>query len=186
MTRHQYWLWYLYNPKVLVAAAGNHEGDWEFVQIGSVDDTPVCMTNSQHNAGSARMWWDVKLRAGRPVVYVAVGSHANYFAPVSDIPGIGDDGDGAGETLDALDWRDFGAWDAGLADGATPPARVSRCCRPVSTRGALVGPRKVPLARRQPPIKGCGSAATSTCVNVNACCGGCSTRLPHALRKSCA
>jgi len=107
---NQYWLWYLYNPKVFVAAAGNHEGDWEFVQIGSVADTPVCMTNSQHKSGSARMWWDVELRDGRPVVYVAVGSHANYFAPVSDIPEIGDDGDGAGETLDALDWREFGAW----------------------------------------------------------------------------
>jgi hypothetical protein len=110
LTWDQYWLWYLYNPKVFVDVAGNHEGDWEFVQIGSAGATPVCMTNSQHKSGSARMWWDIELRGGRPVVYVAVGSHANYFAPVSDIPEIGDDGDGKGTELDSLEWREFGDW----------------------------------------------------------------------------
>jgi len=110
LTWDQYWLWYLYNPKVFVLAAGNHEGDWEFVQIASAGGTPVCMTNSQHQSGSARMWWDIERRAGRPVVYVALGSHANYFAAVSDIPEIGDDGDGKGTELDAIEWRDFGDW----------------------------------------------------------------------------
>jgi hypothetical protein len=110
LTWDQYWLWYLYNPKVFVHVTGNHEGDWEFVQIGSVAGTPVCMTNSQHQTGSARMWWDVELRDSRPVVYVAVGSHANFFAPVSENPDIGDDGDGKGAVLDALEWREFGDW----------------------------------------------------------------------------
>jgi hypothetical protein len=34
---HQFWLWYLYNPKTFGANAGKHEGDWEFVQLGCVD-----------------------------------------------------------------------------------------------------------------------------------------------------
>ncbi len=107
---HQYWLWYVYNPKVFVDVAGQHEGDWEFVQIGCVGETPVCMTNSQHKAGSGRMWWDVTKRGERPLVYVAVGSHANYFIPVSDIPEIGDDADGKGAELADLEWHDFGDW----------------------------------------------------------------------------
>jgi hypothetical protein len=136
VTWDQYWLWYLYNPKVFIASAGNHEGDWEFVQIGSVADTPVCMTNSQHNSGSARMWWDVELRSGRPVVYVAVGSHANYFAPVSDIPEISDDGDGKGDVLDHLEWREFGdwalwsgRWGNSTGAGASPPSPGSQGAR---------------------------------------------------------
>jgi hypothetical protein len=108
---HQYWLWYIYNPKVIVEVTGEHEGDWEFVQIGCVGETPVCMTNSQHQSGSGRYWWEVTKREdGRPLVYVAVDSHANYFVPVSDIPWIGDDADGEGEALDNLDWHDFGDW----------------------------------------------------------------------------
>ena len=106
---HQYWLWYLYNPKKYFVT-GEHEGDWEFVQVGYARNTPVCMTNSQHHSGGARMWWDVELLDDRPVVYVALGSHANYFTPVDGIPEIGDDGDGKGAVLDAIEWRDFGPW----------------------------------------------------------------------------
>ena len=105
----QCWLWYLYNPKK-VLVTGDHEGDWEFVQVGNAGRTPVCMTCSQHHSGGARMWWDLELRDGRPVVYVALGSHANYFEPVHQIPEVGDDGDGKGAVLDSLEWRDFGPW----------------------------------------------------------------------------
>ena len=109
LTWVQYWLWYLYNPKK-VLVTGNHEGDWEFVQVGYAGEHPVCMTTSQHHSGGARMWWEVERSDGRPVVYVALGSHANYFTPVSQIPEIGDDGDGNGARLESLEWRDFGAW----------------------------------------------------------------------------
>src|ERR1044072_7668248 len=37
----QYWLWYLHNPKIVVLT-GDHEGDWEFVQIAYGGDVPVC------------------------------------------------------------------------------------------------------------------------------------------------
>jgi hypothetical protein len=109
LTWHQYWLWYLYNPKKYFVT-GEHEGDWEFVQVGYNGDTPVCMTCSQHKSGGARMWWDVKKRGDRPLVYVALGSHANYFQPVNQIPEIGDHGDGKGATLNSIEWEDFGAW----------------------------------------------------------------------------
>jgi hypothetical protein len=68
------------------------------------------MTTSQHKSGSGRMWWDVRKENGRPLVYVALGSHANYFMPVSEIPEIGDDADGQGARLDSLQWLQFGAW----------------------------------------------------------------------------
>ncbi len=105
----QYWLWYLYNPK-RVFVTGEHEGDWEFVQVGYAGTLPVCVTCSQHHSGGSRMWWDVELRDGRPVVYPALGSHANYFTPVEQLPEIGDIGDGDGEVLDSIEWREFGIW----------------------------------------------------------------------------
>lgn len=105
----QYWLWYLYNPKKVVVT-GNHEGDWEFVQVGYAGAQPVCMTASQHRTGGSAMWWELEKRDGRPLVYVAFGSHANYFEPVDQLPGIGDEGNGRGAVLDAVEWRGFGPW----------------------------------------------------------------------------
>jgi hypothetical protein len=109
LTWVQYWLWYLYNPKKVVVT-GDHEGDWEFVQVGYAGDQPVCMTASQHHSGGSRMWWDLERRDRRPVVYVALGSHANFFAKMDQLPQIGDIADGGGAVLDAMDWRDFGSW----------------------------------------------------------------------------
>jgi hypothetical protein len=106
---HQFWLWYLYNPWE-IAGIGRHEGDWEFVQLGCVDkagDKPVLMTASQHKTGEKREFWRCELEGGRPVIYVALGSHANYFTP-------GDRGEdvanGRGRTLTDIEWRDFGGW----------------------------------------------------------------------------
>jgi hypothetical protein len=105
----QYWLWYLYNPKRILVT-GEHEGDWEFVQVGYAANRPVCMSASQHKSGGSRMWWELERHEDRPVVYVALGSHANYFAPVDQFPEIGDKGDGAGDRLEVVEWRDFGPW----------------------------------------------------------------------------
>lgn len=106
---HQYWLWYLYNPWS-VAGVGRHEGDWEFVQLGCVDrkgDRPVLVTASQHRAGEKREFWRCETRDGRPVIYVALGSHANFFTP-------GDRGqdvaNGRGRVLTDVEWREFGKW----------------------------------------------------------------------------
>lgn len=106
---HQFWLWYLYNPWE-IAGVGKHEGDWEFVQIATVDeagDHAVLMTASQHHAGEKREFWRCERDGGRPVVYVARDSHANYFTP-------GDRGtdqaNGRGTALPDVEWRSFGPW----------------------------------------------------------------------------
>jgi len=109
LTWIQYWLWYLYNPK-RIFVTGEHEGDWEFVQVGYAGDQPVCMTASQHKSGGSRMWWEIEFDGERPLIYVARDSHANYFAPVDQLPEVGDQGDGAGDRLDNVEWRDFGPW----------------------------------------------------------------------------
>jgi hypothetical protein len=103
---HQFWTWWLYNPKVY-AGRGDHEGDWEMVQLGCVDGRPILMTCSQHSGGEKREFWRVKLQDDGPVVYVARDSHANYFAPERDVTDIAD---GTGEVLDEVEWRPFGAW----------------------------------------------------------------------------
>ena len=106
---HQFWLWYLYNPWQ-IAGVGRHEGDWEFVQIATTDEAgnkPVLMTASQHRAGEKREFWRCEVEDGRPVVYVALDSHANYFTPGDR--GM-DEADGAGQVLSDIEWRNFGPW----------------------------------------------------------------------------
>jgi len=106
---HQFWLWYLYNPWS-VAGLGRHEGDWEFVQIASVDaagERPVLLTASQHHGGERREYWRAERQAGRPVIYVALGSHANFFTPGDRGE---DEADGRGRVLGDVDWRDFDDW----------------------------------------------------------------------------
>jgi hypothetical protein len=82
----QYWLFYYYNlysfPNPLGPLWQAHEGDWEAVAV--VLDTaqkPLFVGLSQHCAGARRQWAKVERRGDRPLVYVALGSHANFFAP---------------------------------------------------------------------------------------------------------
>lgn len=105
---NQYWLWYLYNPWG-IAGIGPHEGDWEFVQIATTieDEVPVAMTCSQHHSGGRRDYWTVELYENRPVIYVALGSHANYFS--SGNKGI-DTCDYEGYRMSNYETREFGAW----------------------------------------------------------------------------
>jgi hypothetical protein len=59
-----------------------HEGDWESVTIGvSAKGVPVFAGYSQHARGQWSAWGDVTRRGTHPVVYIARGSHANYFTP---------------------------------------------------------------------------------------------------------
>ena len=78
----QYWFFYPYNDGV-----NKHEGDWEMIQIILDEKTrkPITdtysITYSQHHGGKTRFWNDedvIKMDT-HPVVYVASGSHANYF-----------------------------------------------------------------------------------------------------------
>jgi hypothetical protein len=75
----QYWLWYFYNDYSLALGAGVHEGDWEMVQLRMHGDEPDVAVYAQHTHAEKRPWRDVEKAGGRPVVYVARGSHASYF-----------------------------------------------------------------------------------------------------------
>jgi Vacuolar protein sorting-associated protein 62 len=82
----QYWIWYPYDDWSPTVAPGEvwqvHEGDWEAVSV--ILDTrgvPLVAGCSQHMAGKRREWSRVAKRGLRPLVYVALGSHANFFEP---------------------------------------------------------------------------------------------------------
>jgi hypothetical protein len=82
----QYWLWYPYNDYSPTVPAGEiwqvHEGDWEAVSV-ILDSAgkPLAAGYSQHSEGRSRTWAKVPRQGLRPLVYVAIGSHANYFSP---------------------------------------------------------------------------------------------------------
>ena len=86
----QYWVFYYDNPLILPPTPfgsfwQSHEGDWEVVNvILGPDESPLEAAYSQHCSGQRKAWSGVtKSPAGssHPVAYVALGSHANYFAP---------------------------------------------------------------------------------------------------------
>ncbi|KAJ9130976.1 Vacuolar protein sorting-associated protein 62 [Pleurostoma richardsiae] len=63
---------------------GNHVGDWEHNMVRFQDGKPVGIFYSQHVDGAAYDWNDPLLSKtdnGRPIVYSARGSHANYATP---------------------------------------------------------------------------------------------------------
>ena len=73
----QYWFFYAHNPGIL----NQHQGDWEMIQIIlDTNETPLYAVYSQHHAGQRAYWEDVeKFDQTHPRIYVALGSHANYF-----------------------------------------------------------------------------------------------------------
>jgi hypothetical protein len=82
----QYWIWYPYNDYSASSPPGEvwqvHEGDWESVSvILDLEGRPLVVGLSKHCEGTRRAWSDVRRRSMRPIVYVALGSHANYFEP---------------------------------------------------------------------------------------------------------
>ncbi len=105
-TMLQYWAFYYNNPKTFFTG-GDHEGDWEMIQIRlDENNSPVGATYAQHTAGEYCAWNDVeRTERDRPVVYVAEGSHASYFtAGDHPIPpyGVWDYANGAGEHMNPL------------------------------------------------------------------------------------
>lgn len=75
----QYWFFYYYNDFPTIDA-GDHEGDWEMIQIFvDVDVKPQVAVYAQHDGHTYCRWPEVPKERSRPVVYVARGSHASYF-----------------------------------------------------------------------------------------------------------
>lgn len=88
----QYWFFYAYND----APLNDHEGDWEMIEIVLDSGQPVWVAYSQHLKGQRASWGDVdKVDSTHPVVYVARGSHANYFRPYQGRLGLESDQVGA-------------------------------------------------------------------------------------------
>lgn len=73
----QYWFFYYYNDWY-----NKHEGDWEMIQV-ELDalEQPLRATYAQHHGGTARPWDAIsKIDDTHPRAFVALGSHATYFA----------------------------------------------------------------------------------------------------------
>jgi len=84
----QHWMFYAFNEGPL----NTHEGDWEMVQIilNSYDE-PVEAMFSQHISGQKAKWEQVEKEGEHVKVYVARGSHANYFRPYQGKLGFAND-----------------------------------------------------------------------------------------------
>jgi hypothetical protein len=84
----EYWYWYWYDfwsgtfpPTDYVWQA--HEGDWEVVTVLLTSaGKPLQVGYSQHSCGKVRTWAKVPRwhATTHPTVFVALGTHANYFA----------------------------------------------------------------------------------------------------------
>ncbi len=115
----QYWLFYAYNNGPI----NNHQGDIEVLEIFlDSSGSPQKALFSQHGAGENAVWGDVEKSGNHPVVYVAQGSHANYFRSYQGRIGIENDIVGGGGitiktddlnlvVLDSQSWLNFaGRW----------------------------------------------------------------------------
>jgi hypothetical protein len=81
----QYWFFYVFND-----FNDKHEGDWEMIQLDfpagtaaqALETKPSEVGYSQHEGAESARWGDDKLLlvdGTHPVVYPALGSHANYY-----------------------------------------------------------------------------------------------------------
>jgi hypothetical protein len=74
----EYWFFYYYNHFIF----DDHEGDWEMIQVFVNNNLePQAAVYAQHSGNSWCPWAKVPKERGRPVVFVAIGSHASYFSP---------------------------------------------------------------------------------------------------------
>lgn len=73
----QYWFFYAFNP----GQVNQHESDWEMIEIVlDLSENPVYATYSQHFSGERASWNNVeRINETHPIVYVGLGSHANYY-----------------------------------------------------------------------------------------------------------
>jgi hypothetical protein len=82
----EYWLFYPFDLYSVTDPPGefwqDHEGDWEAVAVVlDSKEKPLLVGASHHCGGARREWVRVKRRGTHALVYAALGSHGNYFAP---------------------------------------------------------------------------------------------------------
>ena len=143
----QYWFCYYYNDwprEGLAPGCDNHEGDWEMITIVFDRNTPGGVAGAAYSVhdnysralggadlagGNWHAWDDVERvgeggsRKTHPVVYVAQGSHANFFCPgrhdyLPPLNVASDDFDGQGIWLVAT------GVDAGTGPGGNVPLQL--------------------------------------------------------------
>jgi Vacuolar protein sorting-associated protein 62 len=101
----QYWFFYLYND-----FNDKHEGDWEGIQLNfkaatvqqALTMTPYEVGYSQHEGAERAVWGDPKMQlvdGTHPVVYPALGSHANYYSAALFLGRSGAEGVGCDNTV---------------------------------------------------------------------------------------
>jgi hypothetical protein len=100
----QYWFFYVFND------FGNpHEGDWEMIQLNfdaanatqALTRHPTDIGYSQHEGAERAAWDDEKLNivgGTHPVVFVADGSHANFFDAALFVGRSAEEGVGCDDT----------------------------------------------------------------------------------------
>ena len=102
----QYWFYYAFNNY-----NNKHEGDWEMIQLvfdapdaeAALAAGPTEVGYSQHEGAERATWGDSKLElveGTHPVVYPAVGSHANFYEPALYLGRSAAQGVGCDETLE--------------------------------------------------------------------------------------
>jgi len=137
----QYYMYYAFNK----GPHNTHEGDWEMVMVVcDMSREPLFAAYSQHYAGEFAIWDLVETHDTdmNPKVYVALGSHANYFreyegkiGPAADVCSASgmvltsDEYDivlldGQGWLLFAGRWGDYGNAMAGIKGERGPPGPV--------------------------------------------------------------
>jgi len=100
----QYWMFYIFNKGHL----NQHEGDWEMVQLVIPDFGNKWVGYSQHYSGQRARWEQVERDGNHIKVYVARGSHANFFRSYSGKFGIANDFVGSnGNVLRPEDYNDL-------------------------------------------------------------------------------
>jgi hypothetical protein len=101
----QYWFFYAFNDwRSSFHGVNDHEGDWELVTVYAIEDMagnvqPCWVAYSSHEFEGddlRRRWDDPELQheGDHPIVYIAAGSHANYYSPgeyqpIAEVPYIG-------------------------------------------------------------------------------------------------
>ena len=105
----EYWFYYPFNDY-----NNKHESDWEMIQLifpastaaAALATEPTAVGYSQHEGTETAGWHDDKLTIDdhtHPVVYVAAGSHANYYGSALYLGRSGQQGFGCDNTLGPSD-----------------------------------------------------------------------------------
>jgi hypothetical protein len=127
----QYWLWYYYQPFLL--GFGDHEGDWEMIQIGLNEDAlPELATYAEHSGGESCTFDELPTSIGyygnlAPDVWVSYGVHASYTN--NEHLGVGEATDGSlprdPQVINAYDTENWVQWPGKWGDSETSPGTPS-------------------------------------------------------------